>query len=41
MLSTVSAIAGKADSADFIDNSGEKLHENWTCHGIDHVPLLL
>jgi hypothetical protein len=41
MLSTVSAITGKADSAVFIGNLSEKLHENWTCHGIDHIPLLL
>jgi hypothetical protein len=41
MLSTESAIAGKADSAAFVGNLGENLHENWTCHGIDHIPLLL
>src|SRR5580692_5157850 len=29
----------ETDPAAFLGNSGEKLHENWTCHGIDHIPL--
>jgi hypothetical protein len=41
MLLTMVHRCGKTHIAAFSGNSGEKLHENWTCPGIDHIPLLL